>query len=199
MLKRQAFQRVLIAIIALLSPLSLLTLFMAFTCVNPMGIAFLTEFTIANESPDELWVTPIGAVNREGLRSPLPYSLSRNLVVFSARFRDFHIAAGSHRQFIYDWDDIQFSEILVRNKNGDVRVLPTGLEPTVGQFRQPSTKRFVITDFDELEAASDLQLAALTIDRGQRIRWVYGLAAVGLIPPLLSCLMLLLQKKSSQA
>lgn len=185
-----AWQKILIAIACLLSPLSLLTLLMAFSCVNPMGIGFLTEFTIVNETSEELSVTPIGAIGRDGQRSPLPYSRFRNLVVLSSKVNDFQIAAHSDRSFVYDWDDIQFCEILVRNKAGVFRVLPTGLHPTQGQYRQTEVDRFVITNFDDLEAATETQLAALNIDRGKRVKMIYGLAALGLIPPVLFCFML---------
>lgn len=181
----RTWQRILTAIAGLLSPLSLLTMLTALTMVNPMGLAFLTEFTVVNETSEDVWITPIGAIGQAGRRSTLPYSRFRNLVVLSTEDREFQIAARSSRSFVYDWDDIQFCEILIRSEEGAYRILPTGLHPTQRQYCRPETDRFVITNLVELEPATELQLAALESRRGRRIQIIYGLACLGLMPPLL--------------
>jgi hypothetical protein len=170
---------------AVLSPLSLLTVLVAASAINPMGLAFLTEFTIVNETPSDIWVTPLGAVGREGRRATLPYSRFSRLCVMSAEDRDFHIPPKSSRTFVYDCDDIQFSEILVRSNEGPFRIMHSGLHPTEGQYRMPQQERFVFSDLDGLEEAGPVHLKALESEGRQRVNVLHGLAVVGLLPPVI--------------
>jgi hypothetical protein len=159
-------------------PLFLVTLLFALSLINPMGPAFLTTFEVKNASGKELWVTPIGAVNRNGLRRTLPMTANRLFYLQTPADRDFALAPGASRTFTYDWDDVQFSEILVRDASGDYRVLPTGLHPTEGQFRRPELNRFVMTNWKELAPASEPQLEALQT-RGNHRRAAFYIMALG--------------------
>jgi hypothetical protein len=159
----------LITLAACLSPTTLLTVLLTLNTINPMGLAFLKKFTVANQTALDVWVTPIGAIGKEGRRSTLPYSRARHLYVLCTKDRDFHIAPKSGRAFVYDWDDIQFSEILVRTNGGAFRVMLTGLHPTKGQYRSPERDGFSISDLGALDLAAPLHLSALEVDRGATV------------------------------
>ena len=159
-----------------------MTLLVGVSLVNPMGLAFLTSFTITNDSGEPVFVTPIGAVGKQGDRYMLPLSMLPFPYLMRLKTGDFMIPPGESRSFTYDWDDIQFSEIVVRNSGGAYGILPTGLHPTEKQYRRPQEKHFVIPVFSKLAPASDSHLQALT-PRSRRIFGFYALAALGLTFP----------------
>ena len=163
-------------------PLFLLTLLLAFSVVNPMGLAFLTSFEVANETNEPLTVTPIGAVGSRGSRHTLPHSISSKFYVMSTKTSEFTIPPSSSQRFTYDWDDIQFSEILIQRPSGHYHFITTGLDPIEGQYRRPEQDRFVIGDIDKLPRAGDHLLSSLP--ESPRRGWtMYGLAGVGLLSP----------------
>ena len=163
-------------------PLFLLTLLFGLSLVNPMGLMFLTTFTIENRANEDIWVTPIGAVGSSGTRHLLPLSVAPFPYLMTPSRKDFHLRPGDRRSFTYDWDDIQFSEILVRNKGGAYRTLPTGLPPTEGQYRRPIETAFVVSSFIGLQPTTEVQLQALNT-RSSGIFVLYGLVFVGLLFP----------------
>ena len=178
--------------------LPLFSLTCLFTCsaVNPMGVTFLTSFEVVNSTAENLIITPIGARGKEGTRGTLPISRSSRLYILSSQRRDFSLPAGSTLSLTYDWDDVQFSEILCRRADGSHVVLPTGLHPTEGQYRPPPTLRFEIADLASLKPADDLQLAALGNQSGPGAL-LYSLAGVGLLSPVLLLFSLRLGRRNA--
>ena len=166
-----------------LLPLFCLTCLLTCSVVNPMGLAFLTSFEVVNSTHEDLVITPIGARGPDGRRGTLPISSSSRLYVMSSQRGEFPLPAGSTLSLTYDWDDVQFSEIVCRRPDGSDLVLPTGLHPTQGQYRQPPTKRFEISDLAALQPATELHLAAVR-SQGGRIPFLYILAGLGLLSPL---------------
>ncbi len=164
-------------------PLFLVTLLVLLSMVNTMGLVFLTRFTIENHTDRELWVTPIGAVGPEGTRRTLPLAYFTFPYLLSLKDREFRLGPGARRDFTYDWDDIQFSEILVRDQAGDLRVLPTGLPPTEGQYRRPEQKHFVVRDWPAMSLPSPEQRAAMDHPRNRRVLGLYLLGLGGLAFP----------------
>ena len=156
-----------------------------FTCslVNPMGLAFLTSFEVVNSTHEDLVITPIGARGKDGTRGTLPISSSSRLYLMSTQRSGFPLPAGSALSLTYDWDDVQFSEIVCRRRDGSHLILPTGLHPTKGQYRQPPTKRFEISDLAALQPATEIHLAAVRSQSG-RIPFLYTIAGLGLLSPL---------------
>lgn len=156
----------------------------AVSAVNPFGLMFLTSFTIENGTDEEILVTPIGATGAAGTRYTLPYSVFKRFEVFGVKKGNFRIPAGASKEFTYDWDDIQFSEILVRRSNEPWRVTATGLHPTFNQYRMPQKSRFVISDVENLPYASEIHLAALP-GNSLWILAIHFLSLLGLASPVL--------------
>jgi len=166
----------------LLAPLFLLTLLLGLHVFNPMALVFLAEFEIENRTGVPIWVTPLGAVGKAEERCTLPYSVSRFLYIDSPRRREFKIAPDDSRRFVYDWDDIQFCEILVRTEKGDYHVFSTGLHPVNDQYQRPPTNRFVISEPAALPRAEPFQLDAL--QRGNRKPMLLVFGALGALCPI---------------
>ncbi len=163
-------------------PLFLVTLLTGLNLVNPMGLAFLTSFHVVNRSGENLWVTPIGAVGSAGKRRTLPLAFGQYLYLMKPFSKDIALSDGERQRLVYDWDDIQFSEILLRRENGEYRVLETGLHPTENQYRRPAQTEFVVENMADLPLARELHLAALA-PLGSDALIQYGLALIGLVCP----------------
>jgi|JI10StandDraft_1071094.scaffolds.fasta_scaffold253618_3 hypothetical protein len=166
-----------------LLPLFCLTCLFTCSVVNPMGLAFLTSFEVVNSTDEDLVVTPIGARGQDGRRGTLPISSSSRFYLMSSQRGDFHLPARSTLSLAYDWDDVQFTEIVCRRRDGSHVVVLTGLHPTQGQYRQPPTKRFEILDLAALPPATEVQLAAVR-SPGSRLPLIYLLAGLGLLSPI---------------
>ncbi len=186
--------RIMLVIIAIfLSPLSLLTSVVVLGAVNPFGLIFLTSFTIDNNSGQNIWVSPIGAVGQNGDRHPLPFSYFKHFSVRSIKKTDFYIAKDTSRMFVYDWDDIQFSEILVRHEQGDICFIATDPNPTQNQYRNLKNKLFTIPSLSELPVASSNLKSALL---KTHMNWYsYILPVIGIIPPILVIILWRTRKK----
>jgi len=154
-----------------------------FTCAMGPGLTFLTTFEVVNTTNEDLVITPIGAQGSKGRRFTLPIFVSPRLYLISSQRSKFPLPAGSTLSLTYDWDDIQFSEIVCSRIDGTHLVLPTGLHPTKNQYRRPSTKRFEISEFANLQPATDVQLEAIRTSR-EGFPFVYILAGLGLLSPL---------------
>ena len=173
----------LIVITILLSPLSLLAGLVVFNAINPMALVFLTSFTIDNKSGQDIWVSPIGAIGKDGYRHPLPFCYFRFPCIRSPKRTDFYIAKDTSRTFVYDWDDIQFSEILIRPEQGNTRFILIDPNPTQKQYRKLKNTFFTVSSLSELSGAPPNLTSALAFtDSAWRM---YGLPTIGLIPPIL--------------
>ena len=130
-----------------------------FNVVNPMAIGFLTRFEVMNDSGDDFKVTPVGVVGRRGDRETLPLKMARFLNIPTIQDRSFAVVAGARRSFIYDYDDIQFSELLIVPSHGPAREIVVDPNPTVRQYRRPATNRFVVPALETLPLARPEVLA----------------------------------------
>lgn len=155
----------------------------AFNTVNPMALIFLTPFEVMNATGQDIYVTPIGAIGPHGRRSTLPLSVSERFYFLTQQRSEFLLPSHSSRKFVYDTDDIQFSEILCRTQGGPHQVISTGLHPTEHQYRAPQQRRFEISDFASLPLASEQHIAALE-EKGGNPWLLGGLAMAGLLSPL---------------
>src|SRR5690606_29896183 len=110
---------------------------------------------VTNATGETISVTPIGAWGPEGRRAPLPMFARRVPAVPSRKSGDFAVEPGQSIQLLYDWDDINLSEIVVRFSDGEVRQLVVDHEPTKDQYREPAANEFTIDDRSRLEAIPD--------------------------------------------
>jgi len=118
-------------------------------------LAFMVEFSIENKTSETLMVTPIGAVGKEGQRQLLPVSMASSINFPVKQASRFRLAAGQTMVIPYDWDDINFSEIVVENEQGEARQLVTDPTPTQNQYHGPAQRSFAINDWNKLEPLSD--------------------------------------------
>ncbi len=177
---RTASRWVAVLVIVLSLPGALLfLLFLAArsTDWSPIGVAFKTHFTVYNGTLQDLEVTPIGAVGTDGERYTLPLLRDTEGYVREQKTSRFLLPTHGIVTFLYDWDDINLSELIVHLPGGD-RVLVLDLHPTENQYHPPLSDRFEINDISELVPAGPKHAAAL--DRRPMIGpfWLYIYASI---------------------
>jgi hypothetical protein len=154
----------------------------AFNTVNPMQIAFITEFEVENQTQMPLWVTPVGTF-RSGGKSVLPQLAAAFPAIPAWRSRDLRIDPGETRRIYYDWDDINFSEIVVRDSVGVLRNLVVDPAPPTDAYYANKADLYRIENLQTLPVAtSDI----VTVLAPNPVRFIFcGLAVAGLIAPFL--------------
>jgi len=182
-MRQHSKKRILRAAGFILLPLFCLTCLLTCGAVNFMSVSFLTTFEVVNYTGEDLIVTPIGARGAEGERGLLPISRSSRFSIMSSKAGEFPLPAGSTLSVTYDWDDVQFSEIVCRRPDGSHLIVPTGLHPTQNQYQTPPVDRFEIRDLGNLQPATDLHLRAVK-SRRDGVSAVHFLAGLGLLSPL---------------
>ncbi len=187
----ERFRKILRVTAICLSPVTLLVLL---NIINPLAVSFLAKFNVVNETGRDILVTPIGAVGSKGQRRPLPLSENKIISLGSARKINIPIPKGQTREFAYDWDDIQFSELLITAENGDFHVLITDPEPLKNQYHQPLKESFTIPPLSELPEAPE-NLTAVVENAGQNTKWLYPtLYTLAIIPILLGLVLRFTEK-----
>ncbi|QDV53064.1 hypothetical protein [Gimesia fumaroli] len=167
----------------LLAPFSCLTLVIVLNMLNPMALAFLIDFDVENKTDELIFVTPIGSKAPNGARHQLPYSISSSFYFQIPSEIDYPIEAGVLKRFIYDYDDIQFSEILVRRAEERYRVLSIPPKLQSDGFYPPKNNQIEIKKIDALPFAKKQHLLALKENR--MTTWTIEiLAAIGLLSPI---------------
>jgi hypothetical protein len=165
----------------LLTPLlltSLASILLILNSVNPMQLTFVTEFRVENQTTRPLWVTPIGTFNTGG-KCVLPQFATSVPAIPAVRSRDLRLEPGGSTWIIYDWDDLNFSEIVVRDARGEYRQLVVDPDPPKRNYYRNKRERYVIEEWESLPAATaNVLAAALNLDRQW---WIWGLFAIGLI------------------
>jgi len=142
--------------------------------VNPMRQAFIIEFTVENRSESNVYVTPIGTVGPEGHRRPLPMELGKAAWAPASQRGRFPVRRGETITLYYDWDDINFSELVVETENGELRQLVVNPEPTLNQYIVPKVTDFVIDDLSRLEAVDHDVREAHAAAQQPASRWPIG-------------------------
>lgn len=140
-----------------------------------MGAAFVTSFRIENKTAETIYVTPIGTIGREGYKRPLPVKLLPFPAVPAFRAGDFQLLPGENVKIYYDWDDINFSEIMVEDKHGRQFQQVTDQAPTANQYHSPRQEAYAIESLATLEQAlPTVAAAALQARRswiGATVEW----------------------------
>jgi hypothetical protein len=162
----------------LLLPLSCVPALFLFNAVNPMQLTFIAGFTVENRTGDTIYVTPVGTVGPEGHRHPLPLAVWKAPWVPASQRGRFPVRTGGTITLYYDWDDINFSELVVETEDGELRQLVVNPNPTANQYTIPRVTDFVIEDVNRLGPLDPVVRGAY--DAAQRpVRWwpiVAGLA-----------------------
>ena len=117
-----------------------------------MQLVFIAGFTVENRTGATIYVTPIGTVGPQGHRHPLPLAVWKKPWVPASKLGRFPVRSGETITLYYDWDDINFSELVVEADDGEMRQLVVNPEPTANQYTVPRVTDFVIADLGHLGA-----------------------------------------------
>jgi hypothetical protein len=184
-------------------------LFLPFTCVallvalpNPM---FRGSFTIENRSTERLHVTPVGKAY--GRRYVLTKQFSRFPYLYLFQRSEFGLAPGESLFFMCDIDeDMTFSEIVVRNRQGEYRQLTVSESPNVLAVYSSANKdlagpTYALESFSALSPVDPAALAAT--QRADGAYWTAWAAfLLGLTPAVLFalwvCLLLARRRAAGQ-
>jgi hypothetical protein len=164
----------------LTSPLLALSSLILINSINPMQLMFLYTFDVTNQSEETLWITPVGTVGRRGDRHVLPQFINEFPAFDAIREGGYRLGPGKTRQIIYDWDDINFSEIAIMNEPGQWRQLVVDANPTEGQYRPPREDSYVIESFQSLSPIDERVLTAATTEKYNLRALLLG--AAGIVP-----------------
>jgi hypothetical protein len=132
---------------------ALLGALLIFNCVNPMTLAFVTQFDVVNQSGEPVHVTPIGTTE-SGRTAALPQYAARLPALPALRDANHPIPAGGTLTIRYDWDDINFTELRVRGADGVERVFPTDPLPTTRGYYANRQGQYVIPPLKTLPPAT---------------------------------------------
>jgi len=178
-------RRPLLLLLAIISapslPLGCLPLAMILRPISPMMGRFLTSFTVENRLDREIRITPIGTGHDfEMSRTTLPLYESRSSAVRAAEETDLRIGPGEVRTVVYDNDDVNLSEILIRTDEWR-KVLIVDSPSAQNRHLSLEGPRFVIDASTRLIEPSAQVLKALE-PHGESVMWV--LTVLGVIGPL---------------
>lgn len=124
------------------------------------GGAFVVSFTITNRTAQTIVVTPVGTFGPEGPRAPLPTVMFAFPALPALRAGGFRLAPDESVTIRYDMDDINFSEIVVEDVQGQHRQLVVNPHPTTNQYHAPRQRQFDITDLNSLDQVNPQVSAA---------------------------------------
>lgn len=147
-----------------------------------MQLTFITEFEIENRTDQPLWVTPVGTF-RSGGKSVLPQFSTPIPAIPAWRSRHLKIDPGARRRIYYDWDDINFSEIAIRDSAGVLRNLVVDPTPPTDQYYANRDDLYPIDNIHSLPNAPAGIHTALAPNPRRIIFWT--LAIMGLVAPFL--------------
>lgn len=143
---------------------------------------FITEFEIENRTDQAVWVTPVGTF-RSGGKSVLPQFLAPFPAIPAWRSGHLRIDPGGKRRIYYDWDDINFSEIAIRDSSGLLRNLVVDPNPPTDQYYANRDDLYSIDNIHSLPNAPAGVHTAVAPNSRRFIFWT--LAILGLVAPFL--------------
>jgi hypothetical protein len=147
--------------------------------VNPMQLIFIANFEVENKTQQPLWITPIGTTLSGG-KSVLPQFFPFPAIPV-LQSRELRIEPGRRRRIHYDWDDINISEIAVRDSTGVLRSYVIDSSPPTDAYYANKEDEYAIADFQQLPIASPT-VAAATAPNPRR--FVFPLVTVaGIVAP----------------
>jgi len=152
-----------------------------FNTVNPMQAAFISEFKIENRTRVPIRVTPVGTRN-DGSKHVLPQFSRIFPAIPASDSRDLQIDAGKIRSIYYDWDDINFSEIAIRDAVGTLRTLVVDPAPPTTSYYANKHNLYSIENLSALPMATFAVVAAVAPRPSSFSLWPF--AIIGLMAPL---------------
>lgn len=190
-LERVRRKRIAINIgLILVSPFLLCTcvpLLLLVNTVNPLAVAFNSEFEVENRTSGPIWITPIGTTN-QGSKAVLLQYTGRRLAIPSLHSTDLEVVPGRRVRIHYDWDDINFSDILVRDLAGNESVFVVDAAPPTRGYFQNQQPLYVIQTAELSPAPPQIVTAR---DRSGRYRWrSWTVMALGFIAPIVFLILL---------
>ena len=132
--------------------------------VNPLQTVFMTDFVVQNTSgePLRLWVA---GQHEAGSLHLLPLFATAFPALPSLRTGGFRLADQRAARIIYDWDDINFSVVVVQRDNGELRAIDVDTQRRGERCCQPrAASTYAIPRVDGLRSASPAEVAVLTED-----------------------------------
>jgi hypothetical protein len=134
--------------------------------------AFLTEFSVTNNTGETIWITPIGTVGSEGSRHLLPLYRQSFPFFLRSKVGHFPVAPGSTLYLTYDFDDINFSEVVIETEAGTTGQVVVNPNPTANQYTVPALTDIVVTDLDALSPVASNVLDAAASGRHLGQAWL---------------------------
>jgi len=178
MLKRKAYLFLMVTS-GICLPLTCVPISLLLNSWNPMQVAFITSFEVENKLSQDIWITPVGTVGSAGYRSTLPIFRNKWPAISSSTQGNLHMSPGGIITIYYDWDDINFSEILIRTSSWR-KVLVIDPEPTKDQYRRYTGGRIVIDETTALvDPSPQIQEAVSSSSSGS----LWYVVLVGLAAP----------------
>ncbi|MBL7214131.1 MAG: hypothetical protein ISS71_00470 [Phycisphaerae bacterium] len=170
---------ILLFAMILTGPFVLLFCLLLLNSVNPMQWAFLTRFKVENRSGQDIRITPIGTRGDEGRKGRLPVYMIPLPALPSFRSGHYHLKNDQSITIWYDWDDVNFSEIAVRAKDGSYYEFIVDPNPLQNQYHPPTSKYFVIPNLKTLSIARP-QIVDV-VERPDRMGIYYVVLLAGII------------------
>ena len=162
----------------------------ALSMLWPGFLAFDTEFEVVNRSGQTIFVSAVGTVGKEGKKTAL-WLLERP----PRPACDLRLAEGESVAIRYDWDDVNFSEIVVRTESGQYYQMVVDPKPAESRYHPPLSQHYVIGSLSELKPVDEHVLHA-ALHPGSARTWLVLMAC--LCPPLLLALWIRLYRKETR-
>lgn len=126
-----------------------------FARLNPLFLAFVSEFEIVNESGQFIRVTPVGMMEGDGRYCPLgAYYLRLPDGEKKRHPHDIGLKAGESIKILYDMDDINFRHILIRNASSEIFIMDTDKRGNLHYCYGAEKDKYVIPALTHLSRAS---------------------------------------------
>ncbi|WP_425399393.1 hypothetical protein [Aeoliella sp.] len=107
-------------------------------------LAFLASGSLENATDRTVWVTPVGTVGPQGDRHLLPLYRPSWPMFIKAQQGHFRVEPGETFEFVYDMDDINFSELVIEDENGGMGQIVVNPTPTTPQYIVPAQTDYVL-------------------------------------------------------
>lgn len=175
-------KNILLVCIIITSPFVALCCLALLNSVNPMQFAFITSFTVKNQSGQDIWITPIGTIGEEGKKARLPIFITAIPAFPAIKTGRFQLKDGDAREIWYNWDDINFSEVAIESKDGQFYQFIVDPKPTENRYHAPKSRDFLIPVLEMLPPIQSIVFEAAT-QRSRR--WIPPLLTFGSVALLL--------------